>query len=54
MKHPRHSVRARHGVGKDTVIAILALWFPLTQYDAKCVITANSQDQLRDTTFLIK
>lgn len=50
-KRPRHSVRAGHGVGKDCVLAILALWFPLTHYDAKCVITANSQDQLRDTTW---
>lgn len=44
---PRHSVRSGHGVGKSTVIAILALWFPLTHYDSKTVITANSQDQLR-------
>lgn len=45
--NPRHSVRAGHGVGKGVVIAILALWFPLCHYDAKCVLTANSQDQLR-------
>lgn len=44
---PRHSVRAGHGVGKGTVLAILALWFPLTHYDSKCVVTANSQDQLK-------
>lgn len=44
--NPRHSVTAGHGVGKGVVIAILALWFPLTHYDAKCVLTANSQDQL--------
>lgn len=44
---PRHSVRSGHGVGKSTLIAILALWFPLTHYDSKTVITANSQDQLR-------
>lgn len=31
-----------------TLIAILALWFVLTHYDCKCVITAASQDQLRD------
>jgi phage terminase large subunit len=48
---PRHSVRAGHGVGKGTLIAILALWFPLSHYDAKAVLTANSQDQLRDNNW---
>lgn len=45
--NPRHSIRAGHGVGKGVVLAILALWHPLTHYDAKCVLTANSQDQLK-------
>lgn len=45
---PRHSVRSGHGVGKTTVIAILGLWFVLCHYDSKTVITAASQDQLRD------
>lgn len=49
--NPRHSVSAGHGVGKGMVLAILALWFPLTHYDAKAVITANSQDQLRDNNW---
>lgn len=44
---PRHSTRSGHGVGKSTIIAMLALWFPLTHYDSKTVITANSQDQLK-------
>lgn len=48
---PRHSVRAGHGVGKGVVIAILALWFPLTHHDSKAVLTANSQDQLRDNNW---
>lgn len=48
---PRHSVRAGHGVGKGTLLAILALWFPLTHYDSKAVLTANSQDQLRDNNW---
>lgn len=48
---PRHSVRAGHGVGKGTTLAILALWFPLSYYDSKCVVTANSQDQLRDNNW---
>lgn len=45
---PRHSVRSGHGCAKTCTIAILALWFVTTHYDAKCVITAASQDQLRD------
>lgn len=45
---PRHSVRSGHGTGKTTLIAILAIWFVLTHYDSKCVVTAGSQDQLRD------
>jgi len=45
--NPRHSVRAGHGVGKGVILAILALWHPLCHYDAKCVLTANSQDQLK-------
>ena len=47
----RHTVRAGHGVGKDVVLSILALWFVSTHYDSKCVITGASQDQLRDTTW---
>ena len=48
---PRHSIRSGHGVGKGCMIAILALWFPLTHYDSKIVVTANSQDQLRDNNW---
>ena len=48
---PRHSVRAGHGVGKGVIIAILALWFVLTHHDSKAVLTANSQDQLRDNNW---
>ena len=48
---PRHSVRAGHGVGKGVILAILSLWFPLTHFDAKAVMTANSQDQLRDNNW---
>jgi hypothetical protein len=45
----RHSVRAGHGVGKTVVLSILAIWWVISRYDSKCVITANSQDQLRDS-----
>jgi phage terminase large subunit len=48
---PRHSIRAGHGVGKGTILAILALWYPLTHFDSKTVVTANSQDQLRDNNW---
>lgn len=48
VKDARHSVRAGHGVGKSVLLSILALWWIFTHYDSKCVITANSQDQLRD------
>jgi hypothetical protein len=48
---PRHTIRAGHGVGKGMVLAVLALWFPLTHYDAKAVLTANSQNQLRDNNW---
>jgi len=51
VEDPRHSIRAGHGVGKGTLLAILSLWFVLTHYDAKAVITANSQDQLRDNNW---
>jgi len=49
--NPRHSVRSGHGVGKGFTIAILALWFALCHEDAKAVLTANSQDQLRDNNW---
>lgn len=50
-KSPKHSIRSGHGVGKGMVLAILSIWFVLTHYDAKAVITANSQDQLRDNNW---
>lgn len=46
--NPRHSVRSGHGTGKTTVISALSFWFPLTHYDSKTVLTAASQDQLRN------
>lgn len=49
--HPsRLYVTRDHILTHNTVLlSILALWWPLSHYDSKCVITANSQDQLRDT-----
>jgi phage terminase large subunit len=48
-EHDRISIRSGHGVGKTTLLAWLVLWFLLTRRDAKVPVTANSQDQLRDT-----
>lgn len=48
---PRHSIRSGHGCGKTMMIASLAIWFALCHYDAKCVITGASQDQLRDNVW---
>lgn len=47
--HDRVTIRSGHGVGKTTLFAWLVLWFLLTRRDAKVPVTANSQDQLRDT-----
>jgi hypothetical protein len=47
----RHSIRSGHGVGKGTTLAILALWFVCTRWDAKAVITANTENQLRDNNW---
>jgi phage terminase large subunit len=48
---PRHSIRAGHGIGKGFILALLAIWFPLTHFDSKGVVTANSQSQLRDNNW---
>ena len=48
---PRHSIRAGHGIGKGFMLALLAIWFPLTHFDSKGVVTANSQSQLRDNNW---
>jgi len=47
----RVSIRSGHGVGKTTFFAWLVLWFLLTRDDTKIPVTANSQDQLRDTVW---
>lgn len=48
---PRHSVRSGHGTGKTLIIAALSIWFPITHFDSKTVITGASQDQLRDNVW---
>jgi hypothetical protein len=47
----RITVRSGHGVGKSAVLAWTALWFVLTRYPSKCVMTAPSSAQLFDALF---
>jgi phage terminase large subunit len=47
----RITVRSGHGVGKSAVLAWAALWFVLTRYPSKCVMTAPSSAQLFDALF---
>ena len=44
----RISVRSGHGVGKSTAAAALMLWFLLTRYPVKIVVTAPTSAQLFD------
>lgn len=41
----RISVRSGHGVGKSTAAAALMLWFLLTRYPVKIVVTAPTSAQ---------
>lgn len=47
----RISIRAGHGVGKSTGCAWGAIWFMLTRYPQKTVLTAPTSDQLFDALF---
>ena len=47
----RISVRSGHGVGKSTAAAALMLWFLLTRYPVKIVVTAPTSAQLFDALF---
>lgn len=47
----RITIRSGHGVGKSSMLAWLALWFVLTRYPSKCVMTAPSSTQLFDALF---
>ncbi len=50
-KHRRLSIRSGHGVGKSTCAASLMVWFLLTRYPAKIVVTAPTASQLYDALF---
>jgi len=47
----RISVRAGHGVGKSTVCSWALIWFMLTRYPQKSVLTAPTAGQLFDALF---
>lgn len=47
----RIAVRSGHGVGKTAALAIAALWFLLTRPNGIVLVTANSQDQLKDNNW---
>ena len=46
--HRRLSIRSGHGVGKSTFLAFVLLWFMLTRFPLKAVVTAPSAPQLYD------
>jgi hypothetical protein len=44
----RITIRSGNGVGKTSLLAWLAIWFPVTRFPSKCVVTAPSAQQLYD------
>ena len=49
--HRRISVRSGHGVGKSTVASWLMLWYLMTRYPVKIVVTAPTSAQLFDALY---
>lgn len=49
--HRRISVRSGHGVGKSTAAAWAMLWWLITRYPLKIVVTAPTSSQLYDALF---
>jgi phage terminase large subunit len=49
--HRRISVRSGHGVGKSTTASWAMLWYLLTRYPVKVVVTAPTSAQLYDALF---
>lgn len=47
----REAVASGHGIGKSAMVAWLVLWAIGTAADCKCVITANTEPQLRTKTW---
>lgn len=49
--HRRISIRSGHGVGKSTTASWAMLWYLLTRYPVKVVVTAPTSAQLYDALF---
>ena len=47
----RLSIRSGHGIGKSSCAAALILWFLVTRYPCKIVVTAPTASQLYDALF---
>lgn len=47
----RISIKSGHGVGKSTVLSWLLIWFVVTRFPCKGVVTAPTQSQLFDALF---
>lgn len=47
----RISIRSGHGVGKSTFASWAAIWYSITRYTCKVVITAPTSSQLYDALF---
>ena len=47
----RISIRSGHGVGKSTSVSWLAIWYLITRYHTKIVLTAPTSAQLYDALF---
>lgn len=45
------SISSGHGIGKSALVSMLIAWAMCTCPDTKCVITANTEPQLRTKTF---
>ena len=50
-KNRRISIRSGHGVGKSTAASWAMLWYLLTRYPVKIVVTAPTSSQLFDALF---
>lgn len=48
-QNDRLSIRAGHGVGKTTFEAWVAIWFGMTRHPWRILVSANTQDQIKDT-----
>ena len=47
----REAVASGHGIGKSALVAWIILWSLATHEDTRCVVTANTDTQLRSKTW---